>query len=43
MGSASESTEVITDSPTVNPGCLGQFLNIFNMYARVFELEDDIQ
>ena len=32
----------VSEFLNVNPSCLGQFANIFKIYARVFELADNI-
>ena len=42
MGSVSEMTNIILEDLDINPSCLGQFANIFKIYERVFELEDNI-
>jgi hypothetical protein len=40
--SASDRTDIIPEGPGNNPGCLGQFSKIVNIYAQFFRLEDDI-
>ena len=39
MGSVSRWTKAIPEGPDVNPGCLGQFSNIFNNYASLLCLQ----
>jgi hypothetical protein len=43
MGSPSDRTEVISEGLGINPGCLGRFSNICEVYSGSLGLEDDIQ